>query len=220
VRPHFLTLALAASALRPLPAPGQAAGVAPGARPPAATSAAPAQATSASAVEAARWTQDGFQQMREGHYREAVAAFNRAVVLDPGSKQARFGLGTAYIQMGRYKEAVSVLTPMTEEFPTDYSLRNNLAWVYATAKDPSVRNGAQAVRFAQEALLIAPEDFHVWSTLAEGYYVLGDYEKALRAAQQAVRLSEMSGSGPEVTEDYRRQVQKSQRAVQAMSVLE
>ena len=139
---------------------------------------------------------------------------------DPVNKQARFGLGTAYIQLQQYKDALAVLEPMVKEFPKDYFLKNNIAWLYATAKDFSIRNGAKAVQFAQDALLIAPGDFHLWSTLSEGYYISGKYDKALRAAEVALKLSFDSPTGADSVEEYRRQVEKNRKAAQAMSVLE
>ncbi len=60
----------------------------------------------------------------------------------------------------------------------------------------------------------------MWSTLAESYYVLGQYEKALRSAEQALRLSEMEGVSEAGREEYRIQMDKCRRALDAMSVLD
>jgi tetratricopeptide (TPR) repeat protein len=161
-----------------------------------------------------------YKRIDYGGVQDAVGMFNDVLKRDPANKRARFGLGTAYIQMQRYKEALAVLEPMAKEFPEDYFLKNNIAWLYATAKDVSIRSGAKAVQYAQDALLIAPGDYHVWSTLSEGYYVSGHYDKALRAAEEALKLSLDSPTGAEGAEEYRRQVEKNRKAAQAMSVLE
>lgn len=161
-----------------------------------------------------------FFRIQSGGIQEAVEMFHAVLKKDPANKRARFGLGTAYIQLQNYREALAVLEPMADEFPEDYFLKNNIAWLYATAKDHSIRNGAKAVRYAQEALLIAPKDQHVWSTLSEGYYISGQYDKALRAAEEALKLGMESAAGAEGVEEYRRQVEKNRRASQAMSVLE
>ena len=161
-----------------------------------------------------------YQQIDSGNRQEAIRIFNDVLARDPVNQQARFGLGTAYIQLQQYKDALAILEPMVKEFPEDYLLKNNIAWLYATAKDFSVRNGAKAVQFAQDALLIAPGDFRLWSTLSEGYYVSGKYDKALRAAEMALKLSLNSSTGADSVEEYRRQIEKNRRAAQAMSVLE
>jgi len=161
-----------------------------------------------------------FSRIQGGGIQDAVEMFRAVLKKDPANKRARFGLGTAYIQLQNYKEALAVLEPMADEFPEDYFLKNNIAWLYATAKDVSIRSGAKAVRYAQEALLIAPRDQHVWSTLSEGYYISGQYDKALRAAEEALRLGMESSAGAEGVEEYRRQVEKNRKASQAMSVLE
>lgn len=175
---------------------------------------------SAAQDEISQLLDKAYKQIDYGAVQDAVAMFNDILKRDPGNKRARFGLGTAYIQMQKYKDALAVLEPMTKEFPEDYFLKNNIAWLYATAKDVSIRNGAKAVRYAQEALLIAPSDFHVWSTLSEGYYISGQYDKALRASEEALKLSLESPTGADEAEEYRRQVEKNRKAAQAMSVLE
>lgn len=163
---------------------------------------------------------EAFDLSNKGRMEAAIDAFQQILAADPASRKARFGLGNTYIQIHRYQDALAVLEPMIQEFPEDYALKNNIAWLYATAKDPLVRDGRKAVRYAQESILIAPRDYHVWSTLAEAYYVLGEYEKAYRAAEQALRLSESMGVGEAAREEYSVQMEKCQRAREAMSVLE
>jgi tetratricopeptide (TPR) repeat protein len=169
---------------------------------------------------AQHWIDLGNAEMQAEQFANAANAFKNALKEEPGSKEARFGLGTVYIHLEQYREALEVLDPMTKEFPEDYFLKNNVAWLYATAKDHSVRNGAKAVALAQDALLDAPRDYHVWSTLSEAYYVLGDYEKAVRAAEEAIRLAADARATEYNMREYRQQVLKCRKAVQAMSLLE
>ena len=180
--------------------------------------------TDSKVVKSAAWSKinplidKAYQRLNSDNIPEALHAFNDALILDPVNKRARFGLGTTYIQLQRYHEALEILEPMVKEFPNDYLLKNNIAWLYATAKNLSIRSGAKAVQFAQDALLMAPRDFHVWSTLSEGYYISGKYDKALRAAEEALRLSLDSPTGADRLEEYRRQVDKNRMAAEAMSV--
>lgn len=197
----------------------QPAGVQTSAAPTAASG--PAEAAAATnETEVSQWVDRAHELSQVGDLAGALQLFRQALAEEPENSRALFGLGTVYIQMEKYREALAVLEPMSEKTPSDYFLKNNIAWLYATAKDPSIRDGAKAVRMAQEALLVAPTDFHVWSTLAEGYYVSGQYDKALRAAQEALRIGTMAQGPGAATEEYRRQVDKCRKAVQAMSVLE
>ena len=166
------------------------------------------------------WIEQAYREMNQGNFDHSVKLFKQALEKDPGNKRARFGLGTVLIQLKRFREAYAILQKLVAEFPEDYSLKNNLAWLLATATDDSVRNGSKAVRVAQSALLQAPSDYHVWSTLSEAYYVSGEYEKALRAARIALMMSrEMRGKPSEIRE-YREQVMKCSKAVEALSLIE
>lgn len=158
--------------------------------------------------------------MNRGQVDDAIAGFRKAMAMDATHRRARFGLGTALIQMFRYREALDVLEPLATEFPDDFFVKNNIAWVYATARDITVRDGAKAVRYAQDALFVAPSSYQVWNTLSEAYYVMGEYEKSARAAEEAVRISTMANVPPAGIRDYQRQAEKARRAARAMSLIE
>jgi tetratricopeptide (TPR) repeat protein len=97
---------------------------------------------------------------------------------------------------------------------------NNLAWLYATTTDLSIRDGNRAIALAQEALLIQPDDHHVWSTLSAAHYIVGNYDRALRAAEEAVRLGERMEMNPEGLQNYRQQAQRCRQAAEALSILD
>ena len=163
---------------------------------------------------------EGFAELRTGNAAGAVAAFERALALDPTHRMARFGLGTALISTRDFARSRNVLEALAAEFPDDYVIKNNLAWLFATAGDPKVRDGKKAIQYAQEAMLRAPHDYHVWSTLAEAYYVNERYTEALRAAEEALRLVREAVREANVLREYEQQVERCRRAVKAVSILE
>jgi len=163
---------------------------------------------------------EAYRQFREGHSREAVDIFQRVLEERPNHRKARFGLSTIYIQLERYREAADMLERMIVEYPDDYKLRNNLAWLYATAKDESVQDLEKAVELAQDALFHRPGDYHVWSTLAEAHYEAGNYEKAMRAALQAVQLATEQNVEPAQINKYQEQFRRCREAARAVSVVE
>jgi spermidine synthase len=78
--------------------------------------------------------------------------------------------------------------------PDFQTAANNLAWLLATARDPSLRDPALAVSFAERAAaLSAAPDPSVLDTLAAAYAAAGRYGEAARVAEQALRQVEAAG---------------------------
>lgn len=157
----------------------------------------------------------------EGDFQSAMDAYERVLVIDPKNRQARYIISNVYLSTKQYAKAVATLESLIEEYPDDYQLKNNLAWLYATAEDPAYRNGDKAIKLAQEAMVLAPNDHHVWSTLAEAYYVSGKYEKANRAATQMASLAARYGKGitQELVDSYNEQIRKCKRAWESEKAL-
>jgi hypothetical protein len=71
----------------------------------------------------------------------------------------------------------------------DSSGLNGVAWLYATSSDPSVRNPQKALEYAVKAVAATEEkDAAVLDTLAESYYVNGQYGKAVETERKALAL--------------------------------
>ena len=152
--------------------------------------------------------------MRENDMESALSAFERILEIDPEHLQARHSAGHLYITTKDYAKAEALLSELIREFPDDFKLWNNLAWLYATAEDPLFKDGKKAIEYAQTAMVLAPNDYHVWSTLSEAHYVSGNYEKAYRDILHMARLAVRYGT--DVTEvsvkEYNKQIQKCKRA--------
>ncbi len=157
----------------------------------------------------------------EEDYTSAIGVYERILEIDPLNKNARFIIAHVYISAKQYAKAETSLKKLIAEYPDDFQLKNNLAWLYSTAEDPSFRDGEAAIKLAQEAMAIAPNDHHVWSTLSEAYYVTGQYEKALRAIEQMARIATRYGQGitEEMVDEYTEQIQKCQRAWESEKAL-
>ena len=180
----------------------------------------PAAAVPAEPREITRRLDQAYGNLSRGRHEEALTLFRSVLKLDPTERRARFGLGNVMIQMEQYAEALDIFESLAADYPEDFSFKNNLAWLYATAKDHRVRNGARALELAQDALLLAPNSFNTWSTLAEAHYILGQYTRAQRAAQIALDLASAQKGTERNIQEYRRQVDKCRRAAEAMSIIE
>ncbi|MGA8669941.1 MAG: tetratricopeptide repeat protein [Terracidiphilus sp.] len=67
----------------------------------------------------------GLLEARQEHYTEAVAAYRKAMALDPAMPRLRFNLGLAYFKAGAYKEALQQFQPLikTEQPDSDEAQR-------------------------------------------------------------------------------------------------
>lgn len=159
---------------------------------------------------------------KEENYESAVNAYERILEIEPQHKQAQYIVAHVYINAKQYTKAEALLLKLTADDPEDFKLKNNLAWLYATAEDPKIRNGTKAVKIAQEAMALAPNDHHVWSTLSEAHYINGEYEKAYRAIKQMAALAARYGQGltKEQVESYNEQIRKCKRAWDTQKMLE
>jgi tetratricopeptide (TPR) repeat protein len=143
---------------------------------------------------AARSLVDKAQALQaDDKWKEAVQNFEAAHRAEPTNEAVIFGLGTAYSQVGRYREGLDLLQDLLKRVPDHPSVQNNIAWIYAKATDPAIRDPAKALRYARRALMVTPSDPNIWSTLAEAYYAAGDYPRALRVARQAFQMARLSG---------------------------
>jgi tetratricopeptide (TPR) repeat protein len=71
---------------------------------------------------------------------------------------------------------------------------NNLAWILATCPDGSVRDGNEAVRYAEEACrLTAFKQPKFISTLAAAYAEAGRFPDAVKTAETAINLAKAMG---------------------------
>jgi hypothetical protein len=71
---------------------------------------------------------------------------------------------------------------------------NNLAWLLATCPDAHLRDGVQAVKYAERACELTHHGVTVLvGTLAAAYAEAGRYDDAVAAAQKACALATAAG---------------------------
>jgi tetratricopeptide (TPR) repeat protein len=87
----------------------------------------------------------------------------------------------------RYEGAAMAYEFIIMQHPGDEVALNNLAWLYATAEDESVRDKKAALELARRAASIKKEAF-ILDTLAEAYFINGMHEEALATIEEALAL--------------------------------
>ncbi|MFH0908463.1 MAG: tetratricopeptide repeat protein [bacterium] len=160
------------------------------------------------------------EEAQAGNNEAAAVTLEAALDRDPGNRDAAVALGRLYLQMSRRRDAIALLEPVMKAEPANFVLMNNIAWVRAVATEPDLFNPSEAVRLARAALALAPSDVHVWSTLSEALYAHGEFDEALRAAQQAVRLAEQDPRSGDGLTTYRAQLTKCGQALRALALVE
>jgi hypothetical protein len=90
---------------------------------------------------------------------------------------------------------------------------NNLAWIFATAPDASLRSGARAIELAaQAARLSGGKDPAVLRTLAAAYAEAGRFTEAIETAQHALPLAVADGNEA-LASDLRTNIDNFQRNI-------
>jgi Flp pilus assembly protein TadD len=128
----------------------------------------------------------------KGRVDEAIADWAKALEMHPNDADAHTSLGNALLQKGSLREAIAHYVTAMALAPEDPHSRNNLAWVLATASDSSIRDGAKAVGFAQEAVQLSGGREPLFlRTLAAAYAENGRFSEAIAVAQQAAVIANM-----------------------------
>jgi tetratricopeptide (TPR) repeat protein len=130
--------------------------------------------------------------LAKGRVDEAITDLAKALEMHPYDADAHTSLGNALLQKGSLREAIAHYATAMALAPEDPHSRNNLAWILATASDTSIRDGARAVGFAQEAVqLSAGREPLFLRTLAAAYAESGRFSEAIVVAQQAAGIANM-----------------------------
>jgi tetratricopeptide (TPR) repeat protein len=115
----------------------------------------------------------------------------------PQTLTAMYNLANVMQEQGRLEEARQ-LHEETVQFtrrirgpghPETLRALNALAWLLATAADPTLRNPPRAVELAKEVVQHASRAADKWNTLGVAYYRAGDCNNAIAALEKAEELA-------------------------------
>jgi tetratricopeptide (TPR) repeat protein len=139
--------------------------------------------------------------LQEGKVTDALIHYQKLLELQPDNIEVHNIVGTVLIQQGRIREGVDEWQKVLAIQPDNGNALSNLAWVFATSPDDSLRNGTKAVRLAEEALRISGRRIPIiYRTLAAAYAESGDFSKAIQTAQEGVELASSQGNAGLATE--------------------
>jgi tetratricopeptide (TPR) repeat protein len=125
---------------------------------------------------------------------EAIREFTETLRIDPAHADAHNSLGAMHHAQRRLREAVEHYRRAVSLRPDHVGARTNLAWILAAGSDESLRNPADAIRVAEEAVaLTRSEAAGPLDVLAAAYAAIGQFDRALPTAQKAVELAVAAG---------------------------
>jgi tetratricopeptide (TPR) repeat protein len=128
----------------------------------------------------------GLVLIKRGRFQEAQQELEIALAHGADEADTRAALGLAAENLGRLGEAIAYYQEALALDAEDFSVANNLAWLFATAKPTSFRNPEEAIRLAEGALERASENPDVLDTLAASYAAAGRFDDAVRTQTRAV----------------------------------
>jgi tetratricopeptide (TPR) repeat protein len=132
----------------------------------------------------------GHALMRAGRLADAIAQFKIAVQLQPGHAHARNSLATAFAAKQQWGEAIRCWRETLAINPKDVAAQSGLAWTLATAPDPTLRNGAEALAISQHfSETTGASNPMLLRVLAAAYAEAGRFPEAIETAERGIALA-------------------------------
>jgi protein O-mannosyl-transferase len=133
--------------------------------------------------------------LQKGKVADALIHYSKLLELQPDNIEVHNIVGTVLIQQGRIREGVDEWQKVLALQSDNGNAMSNLAWVFATSPDDSLRDGAKAVQLASEALRISGQRIPIiFRTLAAAYAETGEFSKAIQTAQHGIDLANSQGN--------------------------
>jgi Flp pilus assembly protein TadD len=132
---------------------------------------------------------------RQGRVPEAIRHLQIALALKP-DPETRLRYAALLFQTGAVRPAEEQLRQVVQAKPNTPEALNNLAWLLATSADEQLRNGPEAVRYAEKACaLTGYKQAGLVGTLAAAYAEAGRFPEAVKNCQLTIELANAAGQG-------------------------
>ncbi len=129
--------------------------------------------------------------------------------IDPGNSDLFSMIGDLYFNRGQYENAARAWENVLRIDAGNLHALNNLAWLYATCEDKSLRDPEKALKLAEKAAGIKRAPY-VLDTYAHACFVNGKLDMAVALAKEALAKSSADRRAyyKEQLEKFRRQVRE------------
>ena len=137
----------------------------------------------------------GLAVVRKGDLLNAINQFAYALLLRPDWTEAQAKLRGALVLLANSAEGPRHLQDVVSLAPDSSTILNDLAWLLATSPDPALRDGQNAVRFAEHGCaLTGSKNPTLLSTLAAAYAEVGRFSDAINKGEEALSLARSAGN--------------------------
>ena len=134
-----------------------------------------------------------FEAMRLGSLDRPEAPLLRWLALRPEDGRVRMVLGQYYLQTGRPQRAMAELEIVSRQAPNNFTVLNNLAWLYHAQGD------ARAEETARRAYELAPSNAAVADTYG---WILLSKQQTARALELLEKAAKGAPDSPEIRYHY------------------
>ena len=131
--------------------------------------------------------------MQARKFDTAIQHLQKTLEIQPDNIQASNYLGTLLANKGELRDAAVTWRQTLSFDPENVSAANNLAWVLATASDPELRNGKEALDLAERAIRFGGETPQSLRTLAAALAEDNRFTEATEIAERAEHMAEANG---------------------------
>ena len=139
--------------------------------------------------------------LQKGLVDDALIHYRKLLELQPDNMEVHNIVGTVLVQQGRVDEGVEEWQKVLAIQSDNGNAMSNLAWVFATSPDPSLRDGPKAVELAEQALRLSAGRIPIlFRTLAAAYAENGRFSEAIQTAQKGIELANSQGNPALATE--------------------
>ena len=126
---------------------------------------------------------DGSRLEESGEIDDALEAYQKVLNVDPGEADLASRVATLLLQQGNVPRAIDVLKDAIKATPKASSPYLQLALIYAKY----LRKPEQALKYANQAIAIDPDNFDTYQRVYEIEVAVGDQKSALLALDRAGR---------------------------------
>ena len=162
-----------------------------------------------SPFEVSSYYNRGIAQYRLGNDKEAIEDFDKVIILDARISTAYVYRGLCRVKGGDYKGALEDYQIALQSNPKDASIHNNLAWLYAMAKDEKFQDKLKALEHAVKAAELSNEgNGEILDTLAKVYFINGKVKEAVETENKALKLEPNNERFKENLKEYEKATKK------------
>ncbi len=127
-----------------------------------------------------------------GAYDEAEKHYIRALQSRPNYTKSLMGLATAYVNTGKYEEALRAVE-LAERHKLKPAEKADLLGVKAIVLS-NMGKSKQAIKACKKGLAINPKDDTLWETMGVAYYNINKFKDAVRCLNKAIEMNPQNQS--------------------------